>query len=86
MDQDLKFYRNIALLVYFQTSLALLSFDKYNLRYLLLNHSCPILWQIWTSKIGKSLKIHSLSFCSRILYAYTHLNSLSNKLSPTQFG
>ena len=71
MDQDLNFYKNIALLFYFQTSLAPLSFDKYNLRYLFLIHRCPILGQIWTSKMGRLLKIHSLSFYYGILYAYT---------------
>ena len=42
--------------------------------------------QFWTPKSENSLKIHSLSLYIEILHAYTHMNLLSNKLSPTQFG
>ena len=74
---------NFALLVYFQTSLVPLNFDKYNLRYSSLIYRCPIMAHFQTRKSDKLVKIHSLSFCPEILCAYNDMNPLLKKLSLT---
>ena len=82
----LKFYKNIALLVYFQISLVLLNFDKYNLSYLHLIHCCPILKQTKTPISEKSPKKSSfiiLPWNFTCLYSF---DPFSNKQSLMQFG
>ena len=80
---DLKFYKNVDLLVYFQTFLVSLNFDKSNLSYLSLIYCYPILAQFQAHKSENLLKIHFISCCPKNLHTYTYMNPLSNKLSPT---